>query len=1139
MDQNSSSDDSPAIDAKINRVREQFETVWRTGKPQVEDYLQRVAEQHRPSLVAELLAVDIQFRRQAGESPTADDYLPQLPDQVDAVSQFFATQAMQETEPQSPADATASMLPSADTKKTIAGAPDSPTDATAAMLPSGNMDKTIAGAPYNARDSHRPAADGQAFSGYELIEKLGEGGMGIVWKARQRTAGGRLVAIKLIRPDKLSKYHENDRREMLQRFKNEAEAAARLDHDHITTVYDVGEFEGQPYYAMKYVEGQSLADMLKDGPLTNAKAARYAKQIASALAAAHEASVLHRDLKPHNVMIDASNDRALLTDFGLAKLVGEDSSLTLLDRTVVFGSPPYMSPEQARHSGKVTESADIYSLGATLYHLLVGRPPFHAASLQDTLRQVEEKEPTPLRQLNPEVSRDLETICLKCLEKSPAKRYATAADLAKELDRFLSGQPILARPVSTVERSFRWCLRNPVVASLSATAVLLVTAVAVTALYGYVQTNAALVLEKKARQKAVQLAEEKTVLAEQMSELASENAQLAADERTESEKAKALNEFLVGTFKASDPIGMTSATFFIPKENAESLTAREILDRGAERVQTDPEMNQRPLVKAAILDSIGDVYRQLGLFKPAEPMLVQALDIRRQALPADHPDLATSCHNLGMYYHERGNFPKAEPLYREALRIRKNIEGDKGKRLTASTMHNLAWMLANADKPEEAERVFRETIEMRLALSGEVNRETLFSKIGLAMTLLDQHDPAALNLVLEAQKELSRLHENKLISAGITKFSLGVLYRNMFGAKASETQLRSALKSVTKALGADNIYVGIIHCELGATLELLDDLDGAEHHYQASLEIGREKVQLQHPRVRILISRYSGLLHKRGRSQEAKALWEEFMTALRERFGEHHRFIAEALFAQAEFLRSAGDFQAALKAFEEVVRICRDNKDQALEIYATAFNQMGLCLSDGIGDREKAVVNYRLAIAANAENSTSSRQQVGRLTNAVNFQVNLGSTLTSLRKYKEAQVELTEALQNAGKLPARHRADYQDFAFNRLMISYRSAGDFAKAYQTSLQWKQLWPRNAEKLYEIAGEMATLARLALTGINKPVRKPLAGQQKYIDLAMNTLREAINNGFSNKSRLLADRRFLLLRNLPEFQKLIQEK
>src|SRR5713101_4849445 len=266
-------------------------------------------------------------------------------------------------------------------------------------------------------------------------------------------------------------------KDLAQRFRAEAAAAASLQHANIVAIHEVGAHEGRPFFAMDFIEGQSLARLAAGQPLPATRAARYVKLVAEAIHYAHEHGILHRDLKPSNVLIDPF-DQPRVTDFGLAKRLHHDSELTLSGQ--VLGSPNYMPPEQAAAKrGLVGRRSDVYSLGAILYHLLTGRPPFVGETLTDTLQDVVNKEPVSPRLLNPSVPRDMETLCLKCLEKEPARRYQTAQALAEDLGRFLRNEPIQARPVGHAEKLWRWCRRKPLVASLGATTLVLLLAVAI------------------------------------------------------------------------------------------------------------------------------------------------------------------------------------------------------------------------------------------------------------------------------------------------------------------------------------------------------------------------------------------------------------------------------------------------------------------------------------------------------------------------------------------------------------------------------------------------------------------------------------------------------------------------------------
>ncbi len=306
------------------------------------------------------------------------------------------------------------------------------------------------------------------FGEYELLQEIARGGMGVVYRARQISLN-RVVAVKMILHGPFAQPS------FVKRFRAEAEAAAELQHPNIVAIHEVGEQDGCQFFSMDFVEGQSLAALVRDRPLAVETAARYLKTIAEAIEFAHQRGILHRDLKPSNILID-SQDQPRVTDFGLAKHLKASTDLTLTGQ--VLGSPNYIPPEQADPQfGPITTASDVYALGAVLYHLVGGRPPFVGQTLTQVIDQVVKAEPVPLRLLNPAVPRNLETICLKCLAKEPKRRYAAAAELAADLERFLNGRPITARPVSVVEKAFLWCKRHPALAALGLAVVLGVTGI--------------------------------------------------------------------------------------------------------------------------------------------------------------------------------------------------------------------------------------------------------------------------------------------------------------------------------------------------------------------------------------------------------------------------------------------------------------------------------------------------------------------------------------------------------------------------------------------------------------------------------------------------------------------------------------
>jgi WD40 repeat protein/tRNA A-37 threonylcarbamoyl transferase component Bud32 len=385
----------------------------------------------------------------AGQGPDRDEWLQRHADLADELRSFFADR-----------ECFARLA-----EPLVAAAPTTPPPPVA-----------HAESPTRGAGESLPPAPGvrlRYFGDYELLEEVARGGMGVVYKARQVSLN-RVVALKMILAGQLAS--EQD----VRRFKAEAEAAANLDHPNIVPIYEVGEHQGQHYFSMKLIEGGSLAGRAAQRQLAVDRAAQRAAAqlvatVARAVHYAHQRGILHRDLKPANILLDwraggVNPPVPHVTDFGLAKRVEGDANLT--QSGAILGTPAYMAPEQARAEKALSTAVDVYSLGAILYELLTGRPPFRAATPLETVRQVLEQEPVPPSKVDARVDRDLETICLKCLDKDPAKRYGSAEALADELERWSQGEPILARPTPLAVRAWKWAKRRPAAAALVSTGLL-------------------------------------------------------------------------------------------------------------------------------------------------------------------------------------------------------------------------------------------------------------------------------------------------------------------------------------------------------------------------------------------------------------------------------------------------------------------------------------------------------------------------------------------------------------------------------------------------------------------------------------------------------------------------------------------
>jgi WD40 repeat protein len=460
-----------------------FEDAWRGGQaPRLEDFLGAAEGPERIALLRELLHLDLSYRCKRGEGPTAQEYAARFPADAVLIRAVFAE----------------SLPPAGPHANTAAGVA---TRRPVAVETMAEPDQT------HGADSVTKAADPKGGSlavpripGFEILGELGRGGMGVVYKARD--ALKRVVALKMVLSGDCVTPEE------LARFRAEAEAVARPKHPNIVTVYHVGEYDGRPFFSLEFVEGGTLAQLLRDGLPEPTRAAELLEVLARALDAVHRCNVVHRDLKPANVLLSADGTPKV-TDFGLAKRLDEDTGRT--HSGAIMGTPCYMAPEQASGgAARATPLADVYALGAILYECLTGRPPFKAATVHETLRQVVADEPVSPRRLNLSVPRDLETVCLKCLHKEAERRYASAADLAEDLGRFRRGEPVRARPVGAGERAVKWAKRRPALAGLlgvSALAALALVALGVGLWYnGELQT--ALGQAQEEREKADRLSTE-------------------------------------------------------------------------------------------------------------------------------------------------------------------------------------------------------------------------------------------------------------------------------------------------------------------------------------------------------------------------------------------------------------------------------------------------------------------------------------------------------------------------------------------------------------------------------------------------------------------------------------------------------
>ena len=420
------------LDLELNR----FKNAWNSGRqPTIEEHVLEARRNQTDSfcrrLLEELVELEMQMRWSSGDAKiTVDEYHNRFPELTRPDIALLIKRSRARV----------------DRTQTLDHAPEGSNP--------GNFQTADETVPFSPKNE-AAAFTGQRFGEYDLIEEIARGGMGVVYKARQRSLN-RICALKMIMSGELAAGDE------IQRFLSEAESAATLDHPGVVPVYEVGQVEGRHYYSMAFLSGPTLADEVRRGPVEANRAAELLSQVCDAVAYAHSRNIIHRDLKPSNILIDsAGNPR--VADFGLAKRQNDAGELTVTGQ--ILGTPSFMPPEQA--AGKIDlidERADVYSIGAILYNLLTGRPPFQAATTMDTLLLVVNESPIPPTKIVPKVPKDLETICLKCLHKNRHRRYQTVSELANDIRLWIKGKPILARPVGHLETFWLWCQRKPALA---------------------------------------------------------------------------------------------------------------------------------------------------------------------------------------------------------------------------------------------------------------------------------------------------------------------------------------------------------------------------------------------------------------------------------------------------------------------------------------------------------------------------------------------------------------------------------------------------------------------------------------------------------------------------------------------------
>jgi len=948
-------------------------------------------------------------------------------------------------------------------------------------------------------DPHSPLP---TLPGYEFLSRLGEGGMGVVYKAQQLRPN-RLVAVKMIRagsdPEPIR----------LDRFRREADALAQLQHPNIVPVFEAGEQGGWPYFCMELVDGGGLDRKLAGNPMPPREAAALIEVLARAIGAAHAKGIIHRDLKPGNILL-AADGTPKITDFGLAKRLDGDSAATAAG--AILGTPCYMAPEQADDAvGGITPATDIYALGAVLYELLTGRPPFKGATLLDTLLQVKTREPVGPRQLQPGVTRDLEAVCLKCLEKAPARRYPRAAALADDLRRFLDDRPTLARPVGPLGRLQRWSRRRPIVAGLLA----LLLAVVTGALAGL--TGLYLRAENQ-RQRA----ETEWNRAEGEKARAEAEAEKARERADAEEKVRRSFKSVLLAFRESDPLGFLGGFGASSSSSAaNNPVVRSFLDRTAPAILRDPPAD--PVARAALFETIGDLYRSFGELGQAVPLLEQSLALRRDHLGEENTDYASSMHSLAWLYHDQGRYTAAEELYRKALSLRERLGDALG---ADATRFNLAWLLTQMGDYFPAEELFRKVLADRQGRLGDVSRPAAIVKAALAALYLDRAQfKEALPLSKQAIDTFIALDGDTGVWRAAALFQSGLIAERMpFGADPV-AQLKEALAIGDRLLGRDHAYNALVLHEIARMLERKKDDVGAESNYRECLRVVRVSIGLGHPKACTAVGNLARLLGRTGRAAEADALFDELLAAHRKRFGADTFLVADVLVEHAEAFRDRGE-----KKLEE------DSLHEALAIYRKDDRPRGRLYYLGLSELASVYMLQKKRAEAEQvldEAVPGLRRRYGEshMTVASGL-VKLAAVKLSLEKTDGVEDGLDQAEKIIkGQLvsPFAPPSPLVDVILSQRGVLYRRTGRLVEAEATALRRRAGRPNEPNILYACACDLALLAALG---------KEPADRDRCARLAVETLRRAKAKGFADIRQLEAEAALAALHDRDDFRQLVRE-